>query len=517
MCDRWSSHLLVFLLLVIWSPEEVKTGRVLVLLPHIGKSHFMAFEPYLRYLTAVGHDVVVYSHFPLKDPPPNFTDVSLLGSRHQDYSTNAIPPFLSLLPLKAYITAFFFGLGGVVQCAEVLGSKPMQELMKSDEKFDLIVTELFNSDCVLPFVHKFGAPHIALSSCVPIPTSLDRFGNPDSPAYIANMFLPLTNNMNFFERVSNTLMYLWTKAVFYIMYDIPSELVAWYHFGFSIPRLSSIAYNTSLLLINTHPVINSPRPYVPSIIEVGGIHLPKVKKLPQDIAKFMDEAEHGVVYVSFGSLLKIDALPDEKRDAMVHAFARLKQRVLWRWSSELYERPANLMTKSWIPQFDVLNHPNVKAFVTHSGLLGTIEAVHNAVPVVTIPFFGDQDHNAKNIVRQGIGIQLSYRNLTMENLLSALNQVIYNISYKENAIQTSKIFRDRPKSPMETAVYWTEYVLRHGGAPHLQSAAKELNIFQYLLLDVVAVLLIFSIIVLVVLGYCFKILLSVLRPKQKLL
>lgn len=514
MQNRWSSLLLLFLL-VVWL-AEVKAGRILVLWPHIGKSHFMAFESYFRYLSAVGHDVVVYSHFPLKDPPPNFTDVNFFASRDLDFSTNAIPPFFALLPFKGPITALSLGLGGVVQCAAVLHSKPMQELLTSDEKFDLVITELFNSDCVLPFVHKFGAPHIALSSCVPLPTSLDRFGNPDSPAYVANMFLPLSSKMNFFERVSNTIMYLCTKAIFYFAYDIPSQLVAWYNFGLSFPRLTSIAYNTSLLLINTHPVINSPKPYVPNIIEVGGIHLPKVRKLPQDIAKFMDEAEHGVVYVSFGSLLKIDSLPDEKRDAMVHAFARLKQRVLWRWSSELYERPANLMTKSWIPQFDVLNHPKVKAFVTHNGLLGTIEAIHNAVPMVTVPFFGDQDHNAKNIVQLGIGINLSYNNLTMENLLNALNQVIYNISYKENAIQASKIFRDRPKSPMETAAYWTEYIIRHGGAPHLQSAAKELNIFQYLLLDVVAVLLVFSIIVLAILGYCVKIMLFFLRPKQKL-
>ncbi len=33
-------------------------------------------------------------------------------------------------------------------------------------------------------------------------------------------------------------------------------------------------------------------------------------------------------------------------------------------------------------------------------------------------------------------------------------------------------------------MYWTEYVLRHKGAPHLRSAARDLNFFQYYLLDV---------------------------------
>jgi len=37
-------------------------------------------------------------------------------------------------------------------------------------------------------------------------------------------------------------------------------------------------------------------------------------------------------------------------------------------------------------------------------------------------------------------------------------------------------------------VYWTEYVIRHKGAPHLRSAALDLAWYQYFLLDVIAVL-----------------------------
>jgi glucuronosyltransferase len=41
---------------------------------------------------------------------------------------------------------------------------------------------------------------------------------------------------------------------------------------------------------------------------------------------------------------------------------------------------------------------------------------------------------------------------------------------------------------MEQAVYWTEYVIRHNGAPHLRSAVLDLAWYQYFLLDVIAVL-----------------------------
>jgi len=59
----------------------------------------------------------------------------------------------------------------------------------------------------------------------------------------------------------------------------------------------------------------------------------------------------------------------------------------------------------------------------------------------------------------------------------------------ENARRTSHIFRDRPQSALDNAIFWTEYVIRHGGAPHLQSAAVKLAWYQYLLIDVITLML----------------------------
>lgn len=52
----------------------------------------------------------------------------------------------------------------------------------------------------------------------------------------------------------------------------------------------------------------------------------------------------------------------------------------------------------------------------------------------------------------------------------------------------SLAFRDMPLSPMDTAIYWTEYILRHKGAPHLRSSAVDLPLYQYLLFDVIVIL-----------------------------
>ncbi len=43
---------------------------------------------------------------------------------------------------------------------------------------------------------------------------------------------------------------------------------------------------------------------------------------------------------------------------------------------------------------------------------------------------------------------------------------------------------------MDTAIYWTEYVIKYRGTPHLKSAATELHWFQYIGLDIALVYLI---------------------------
>jgi predicted RND superfamily exporter protein len=53
----------------------------------------------------------------------------------------------------------------------------------------------------------------------------------------------------------------------------------------------------------------------------------------------------------------------------------------------------------------------------------------------------------------------------------------------------SAIYRDQQDTPLKRAVFWTEYVLRHGGAS-LRSVSADLPWYQYLLLDVIAVLFI---------------------------
>lgn len=93
---------------------------------------------------------------------------------------------------------------------------------------------------------------------------------------------------------------------------------------------------------------------------------------------------------------------------------------------------------------------------------------------------------------------------------------MYIYRYKQKAKELSEAFRDRPMSPLDTAMYWTEYVIRHKGAPHLRSSAIGMPWYQYYLIDVLLVVLLSIVAIIVLLYYLiFKVLLRLINKKPK--
>lgn len=56
--------------------------------------------------------------------------------------------------------------------------------------------------------------------------------------------------------------------------------------------------------------------------------------------------------------------------------------------------------------------------------------------------------------------------------------------------QFVKLSTDWPLSGVEETVWWTEYVLRHNSTEHLKGPARKMPTHQYLLLDVVALVVV---------------------------
>ncbi|XP_048472204.1 2-hydroxyacylsphingosine 1-beta-galactosyltransferase-like [Rhincodon typus] len=152
----------------------------------------------------------------------------------------------------------------------------------------------------------------------------------------------------------------------------------------------------------------------------------------------------------------------------------------------------------WIPQNDLLGHPNVKAFLSHGGLNGIYESIYHGVPVVGIPFFGDHYDIMTRVHAKGMGIFLSWKTMTKEDIYQAIITVTTDSRYKEQAMYLSRLHHDQPLHPVNRTVYWLDYVLRHNGAAHLRPSMYDMFFYQYYMLDVIAVFIVCTIL----LGYC---------------
>jgi glucuronosyltransferase len=269
------------LLVILLVPEDIFCARFLVIIPTAVKSHFVMLESYTKALAARGHEMVVVSYFPQKQSVSNYTDITLDASlnRYRLGSGTAIEQVLSLKnPIKNVMVLANYGL---YTCETLLSDISVKELIKSDEKFDVVVNDLFHTDCFLPFAYKFKAISIGVSTCVLMPWANHRLGNPDNPSYIANMFTPSPGQMSFVERTVNAVTTMLYKAMFHFLSDSPTQKLVHQHFGQNTPDLAELARNTSLILVNSHFSLNSPRPLVPGVVEIGGIHIAKPKPLPQ--------------------------------------------------------------------------------------------------------------------------------------------------------------------------------------------------------------------------------------------
>ncbi|XP_065219012.1 UDP-glycosyltransferase UGT5-like isoform X15 [Planococcus citri] len=459
--------------------------KILAVLPFPSKSHYAIPDPLLVRLAELGHHVTVYSPYPKKDIIPNYKDIDIEPCFRRPSKMLTID-FMSSVGSSAFTNLLL--LARVTPKFEQIGKcEPLLELLNSDEKYDVFITENFSTDVLSLFAAKFQIPLISVIPNVMFPYLSSRMGNPDNPAYVPQPGSEFTAKMTFLNRVENTILYISMILVrkYYIWKIDEVSIRSVFE---SAPPIEDMVRNTSLLFIGTNPAINYPPvPLVPGVVDIGGIHIASAKPLLQNIEKFINESKHGVVYFCMGSLLRGETFPPEKREAFLYAFSKIPQRVLWKWEGDVLPgKSDNIMISKWMPQRDILAHPNVKLFISHGGLLGTSEAVYEGVPVLGIPIFGDQRTNIKSLEANGAGELLDYNEISKEVVLEKIQRLLNDPKYKENAKLLSDRYRDRPMSPLDTAVYWTEYVIRHKGAPHLRTAAADMPWYQYLLLDVIA-------------------------------
>ncbi|KAJ8981278.1 hypothetical protein NQ317_004014 [Molorchus minor] len=368
--------------------------------------------------------------------------------------------------------------------------KEVQSILHSSTKFDLVITE-FHIGLGHAIAQKLGVPSIGVMSMDGHYTAHDAVGNPCHPVSHPDYDLAFSIPLGFKERVISTCFSIIFRLVDAFIFTAKEEELLYKYVG-EIAPLSETVKRVSMLFINVNPIFNEVRPVGPKTINVGGIiHFSEPKPLPQDIQNLLDNARNGVVYFSLGTNVHYRHLNNKTISTILETFSILPFQILWKLEIEnLKEKPKNVEIMKWIPQQDVLRHKNIKLFITQGGIQSMEEAVINHVPMIGLPFFGDQHHNVNKMVGKGFGISLDYTKLDVVSFKNTILEVISNPKYKENIKIVADIIQDQPMTGLEKAVWWTEYVLRHGDTEHFRNPIVDLPLYKYLLLDVLSFLLI---------------------------
>ncbi|XP_047737966.1 UDP-glycosyltransferase UGT5 isoform X1 [Hyalella azteca] len=467
-------------------PAPQQHFKFLFLLPTLEHSHTWAVAPLAVALARRGHEVSMLCE------DPNIFDFPNVTCIYHNVKLQELKP-LKYGEESNFITETLEALNMLDKIADqMFSSKSLQELYRRRKEFDLIVIEDFAMIVLHPFLKEM--PYALYSTISLSQYQSAQLGNVLNPTYVVEgwsfNFPDFYSLFNRFKNIIwNTLMYLHFSLRLYCASKTVEA-----HISDSIP-LAEIERNASVHFINTILALDGPMPLLPNQIPIGGIVLRPHSELPEEVANFL-AGEEPVVYVSFGiSTLTDGNISPKNKKILFSVFSDLPYKVIVKIAKQKSRKIDNVLYVDSVPQQTILAHPRVKAYVSHCGLGGTVEAIHNGVPMVGLPGLLDQVRTARLLENHGVAILLSWDTLTEHKLKSSILEVIHNPSYRRKMEAMSRVFRDQLVSPLDTAVYWTEYTARHKGAPHLQSPAKNMSYVQLFALDVLALILLGAFIV----------------------
>ena len=269
-------------------------------------------------------------------------------------------------------------------------------------------------------------------------------------------------------------------------------------------RLEDTCAGVSLTYMSTAPGVYLPQ-IVPTVIGfefprtisslteyVGPILSKTSEPLDNDLKAWLDgKEERSVIYISMGSLVPVS---NETGRAIALGISGTKYSAIWslrKNNQDILEGlqldPERFFISSWAPQLRILQHEAVRMTIMHGGMNGVSEALYNGVPIIVLPFGGDQGSNGARVQSQGLGIMLDLQTVTKERIKQSIERIDSG-DYHEKAKNVRKMFIHAGGA--ERAANLVEFY-EEVGYDHLVPAyAKyEWNWIQYYNVDVYTLIL----------------------------
>ena len=183
------------------------------------------------------------------------------------------------------------------------------------------------------------------------------------------------------------------------------------------------------------------------------------KEEPECLEWLDNQEPNSVVYVNFGS---ITVMTSDQLIEFAWGLANSKKTFLWVIRPDLVagenavlppefveETKNRGLLSSWCPQEQVLAHPAIRGFLTHSGWNSTLESVCGGVPMICWPFFAEQQTNCRFSCKEwGIGLEIEdVRRDKIESLVRELMDGKKGEEMRKKALEWKKLAMDAASNP----------------------------------------------------------------------
>ncbi|GMR39567.1 hypothetical protein PMAYCL1PPCAC_09762, partial [Pristionchus mayeri] len=371
-----------------------------------------------------------------------------------------------LNPLMPLLRTQDMGYMFAKQCEATLDSGVIEQLQK--EQFDVYIVETFNI-CGMMLAPLLKARSIIKTSATTLMGShYDEVGVPITLSMNTASLNRELDVHSFTSRAWN----LYAEFVTRLMFSGPRNQVGQLfrqRFGEEYPTLEQISSNVAYVFTNSEPLIDFATPTLSRVIEIGGLGAKEPKELNEHWKSVMTRRPK-VVLISFGTMVKGYLLaPSVKRSILEVASAFPSVTFIWKYEKKddfaLKEAAKldNLVLTEWMPQNDLLNHPNIAVFITHGGMGSVQELTLRGKPAILIPIFGDQPRNAAMIEHNKLGKVLSKLEIgNYDKIVTHLKELLENPEYAENSKLVAQMLAKKPFSSKEKLLKCVDFAAEFG-------------------------------------------------------
>ncbi|KXN68405.1 glycosyltransferase family 1 protein [Conidiobolus coronatus NRRL 28638] len=434
---------------------------------HIGVSITYASRSHIKYLLEILKDVSKKGHrityLSMEEDKRfakgyNYTHYSLGNIKKSVSETDGMEP-------ASRDDSTFKNVAGLSQALAnyYKESFPVYEKFYREEKPDLMICDFVAISCV----------DSAAKNTIPMVMGFQSLMFTYKSPYLteAGAFDPTTiENYNFLQRMKHAIIDpVYSIKNLYPAFDqilnqkrihgIPEsfKFIALGHMGIGIA--------------NSYIGLESARNIPSHIHPIGPILSGDTPSLPEELQNFMDTRSK-VLYVAFGSLVKPSQYLLAK--LLSHFQRAINQGILdgivWGLpNTDLKTFPKIFKVDSaeyttakiaegthdkikilkWAPQQTILNHQSTKLFLSHGGLDSIHESANAGVPMLILPFVGDQPRNAVIVAEKGVGDYIEWDKMSESEVyhkfVNLLDPNNFELKSKVNQLQLITKFSSKRK------------------------------------------------------------------------